>query len=364
MALEIGIVGLPNVGKSTLFNALTRTRKANVANYPFCTIDPNIGVVEVPDPRVKELAKIAKLQKIVPATVTFVDIAGLVKGASKGEGLGNQFLAAIRECKAIAEVVRVFEDAEVIHSYETVDPKRDIEIIHAELILADLQTLEKRLLKAESEAKSGDKKSIEYLEKLEKLQEGLGQGKFGLEVFPEEWERKIFNDLCLLTMKEVLYLANIHESQVGKISLEELREKMGLSAITEIVPISAKIEEELGALSEGEAREFLQQLGIKESGLASLIKAAYRTLGLQTFFTAGPKEVRAWTIRKGVKAAEAAGVIHSDFEKGFIAAEVISYDDYLQYAGELQAKEHGKMRIEGKDYEVKDGDIIHFRFAV
>lgn len=364
MSLKIGIVGLPNVGKSTLFNALTKTRKANVANYPFCTIDPNVGVVEVPDIRLKKLAEIVKPAKIIPAACEFVDIAGLVRGASKGEGLGNQFLANIRECQAIAEVVRVFEDGDVIHSYETVDPKRDIEIIHAELILADLQTLEKRLSKAKSEARSNEKKAIEYVEKLETLNKTLGEGKFAIEVLRTADEKKYFQDLSLLTAKEVLYIANIHESSIGKISPQELHKKLGLPEGAEIIPISAKIEEELGALTDEEAQEFLQELGIKESGLSALIHAAYRTLGLQTFFTAGPKEARAWTVRKGAKAPEAAGVIHSDFEKGFIAADVISYEDFVTCGGELGAKEHGKMRVEGKEYVIRDGDVVHFKFNV
>ncbi len=364
MSLKIGIVGLPNVGKSTLFNALTRTRKANVANYPFCTIDPNVGIVEVPDPRLIKLAEMVKPKQIIPATCEFVDIAGLVRGASKGEGLGNQFLANIRECAAIAEVVRVFGDSDVIHSYGNVDPKRDIEIIHAELILADLQTVEKRLSKAKSEARSGDKKAAEYFVHLEKLHKALGEGKFACEALATPEDKKYFMDLSLLTAKEVLYIANIHESQIGKISKKELCEKMGLPESSEVVQISAKIEEELGQMEMAEAEVFLQDLGIAESGLSALIHAAYRTLGLQTYFTAGPKEVRAWTFHKGAKAPEGAGVIHSDFEKGFIAAEVIAYDDYVNFGGELGAKEHGKMRVEGKEYVMHDGDVAHFRFAV
>lgn len=364
MSLQIGIVGLPNVGKSTLFNALTKTRKANVANYPFCTIDPNVGVVEVPDPRIKTLADMVNPERVMPATVEFVDIAGLVRGASKGEGLGNKFLANIRECAAIAEVVRVFEEGDIIHSYGNVDPKRDIEIIHAELILADLQTLEKRLSKAKSDVRSNDKKAGEYLEKIEKLNKAFGEGKFALEVCRTDEDRKYFFDLSLLTMKEVLYIANIHESNIGKITHDELAQKLGLPETAEIVPISAKIEEELGALSDEEAEIFLKDLGIQEGGLSALIHAAYRTLGLQTYFTAGPKEVRAWTVHKGAKAPEAAGVIHSDFEKGFIAAEVIAYDDFVSYGGELGAKEHGKARIEGRDYVMRDGDVVHFKFNV
>lgn len=358
MSLKIGITGLPNVGKSTLFNALTKTRKANVANYPFCTIDPNVGVVEVPDPRLKKLVEMVKPVKVIPAITEFVDIAGLVRGASKGEGLGNQFLANIRECAAIAEVVRVFEDSDVVHSYGNIDPKRDIEIIHAELILADLQTLEKRFVKAKADIKSHDKKAEEYLLKLENLKKALGEGKFA-----SEDERKYFADLSLLTAKEVLYIANIHESKIG-ISQKDLREKLGLPDSVEVIPISAKIEEEIAQLSDEESQEFLKELGLEESGLSALIHGAYRTLGLITFFTAGPKEVHAWTIKKGTKAPQAAGTIHSDFEKGFIAAEVISYDDYGKYGGELGAKENGKMRVEGKEYVMQDGDVMHFRFAV
>lgn len=364
MSLQIGIVGLPNVGKSTLFNALLRQKKAQAANYPFCTIDPNVGVVMVPDVRLKKLAEMVKPGKVIPATVEFVDIAGLVKGASKGEGLGNQFLANIRECNAIAEVVRVFEDANVIHVHDSVDPKRDIEIINTELLLADLQTLEKRLSKAKSEVKSGMAKAKAYAELLERVNAMLDNGKWVSDGNFSEDDMEQLRDLHFLTQKKVLYIANVHENELTACTLEFLHEKLGLSKKAEIIPISAKVEEELSELSEEEADAFLKELGAKESGLNALIHATYRTLGLQTYFTAGPKEVRAWTVKKGDKAPQAAGVIHSDFEKGFISVEVISYEDYISCAGELSAKEKGKMRVEGKDYVFKDGDVVHFRFNV
>lgn len=364
MALQIGIVGLPNVGKSTLFNALLRQKKAQAANYPFCTIDPNVGVVMVPDVRLKKLAGMVSPEKTIPAAVEFVDIAGLVKGASKGEGLGNQFLANIRECNAIAEVVRVFEDPDVIHVHESVDPKRDIEIIKTELLLADLQTLEKRLSKAKSEVRSGLAKAKTYAELLERVNTLLDSGKWVSEGNFTVEQREALSDLHFLTQKKVLYIANVHENELSKLTQEFLHEKLGLQKEAEIIPISAKVEEELSELSEDEAEEFLIELGIKEGGLQALIHAAYRTLGLQTYFTAGPKEVRAWTIKKGDKAPQAAGVIHSDFEKGFISVEVISYDDYIACNGEQGAKEKGKMRVEGKDYVFREGDVVHFRFNV
>lgn len=364
MPLQIGIVGLPNVGKSTLFNALTRTRKANVANYPFCTIDPNVGVVEVPDERLKKLTEMVKPARVIPAAVEFVDIAGLVKGASKGEGLGNKFLANIRECHAIAEVVRVFHDPNVIHVHGDILPKRDIEIICAELLLADLETLGKRLEKAKSEAKSGDPKAIAYASLLAKLKEHLETGKLAHDFAASKEIRDFLRDLHLLTDKPFFYIANVHESEISQITRESLHEELGLSASAEVIPISAKIEEELAQMSDSEAQVFLDDLGLKEPGLFALIHAAYRTLGYITFFTAGPKEVRAWTTTKGAKAPQAAGVIHTDFEKGFIAAEVIAYKDFVECDGELGAKEHGKMRVEGKDYVMQDGDVVHFRFNV
>lgn len=364
MALQIGIVGLPNVGKSTLFNALTKTQKAAVANFPFCTIDPNIGVVEVPDERLKTLAQLVHPQRVIPATVEFVDIAGLVRGASKGEGLGNKFLAKIRECHAIAELVRIFHDPNVIHVHGDISPQRDREIIEAELMLADLETVEKRLAKAKEEVKSGDSKKIAYAEVLGQLQKHLSEGKLASGFVAEHDVHGELRDLHLLTNKPLLYIANIHESEISKLDREALRRDLGVLASAEIIPISAKIEEEIAQLSDGEAKVFLDDLGLSEPGLFSVIKAAYRALGYMTFFTAGPKEVRAWQIAKGATAPAAAGVIHTDFEKGFIAAEVIAYRDFIECGGEHGAKEKGKMRVEGKNYIMCDGDVVHFRFNV
>lgn len=364
MVLQIGIVGLPNVGKSTLFNALTRTRKANVANYPFCTIDPNVGIVEVPDERLKKLTQMLNPAKVLPATVEFVDIAGLVKGASKGEGLGNKFLANIRECNAIAEVVRVFSDPNVIHVHGDVLPQRDIEIIEAELILADLDTLGKRLDKAKAEAKSGNQKAASYAALLAKLRDHLSSGKKAFDFAATAEEKDSLKDLHLLTNKPFLYIANVHEDEIKNVDKTALAPQLGIKNAEHVIPISAKIEEELAQLSDEEAKAFLDDLGLKEPGLYALIHAAYRTLGYLTFFTAGPKEVRAWTTVQGAVSPQAAGVIHTDFEKGFIAAEVISFDDYVSCGGEQGAKEKGKMRVEGKEYVMKDGDVVHFRFNV
>lgn len=364
MPLQIGIVGLPNVGKSTLFNALTKSRKANVANYPFCTIDPNVGVVEVPDERLTKLAELVKPQKVIPATVEFVDIAGLVKGASKGEGLGNKFLAHVRECAALAQVVRIFSDPNVIHVHGEVHPKRDIEIIQSELILADLETVEARVSKAKSEAKSGDPHKIEYVAIIEKLKIHLGEGKLAFDFAKNLPHHEILDDLHLLTNKPFLWIANVHESEIKNWNDERFRSELGITQESELIPISAKIESELAQLTPEEAREFLDELGLKEAGLNSLIQAAYRILGYMTFFTAGPKEVRAWTVKQGASAPEAAGVIHTDFQKGFIAAEVVAYNDFVDCGGELGAKEKGKLRVEGKEYTVCDGDVMHFRFNV
>ncbi len=361
--MKIGIVGLPNVGKSTLFNALTRSKGAMAANYPFCTIEPNVGIVEVPDVRIQKLKDIVKTEKIIPAIVEFVDIAGLVKGASVGEGLGNQFLAHIRECDAIAQVIRAFEDGNVIHVHGNVDPKRDIEILETELILADLQTLEKRLSKAQSEAKSGDKKKQQYAQTLEKVERLLASGKKVIDAQLQSEEKEALLDLHLLTAKPILYIANVHENEIANINVEALKNKLGLSASMQIIPISAKIEEELGALSEEEAQTFLQELGLKETGLNMLIHAAYATLGLITYFTAGVQEVHAWTIHKGDTAPKAAGVIHTDFEKGFIRAEVMNCEDMVKYGGEAAVREKGLLRLEGKEYLVKDGDVMHFLFS-
>ena len=364
MPLQIGIVGLPNVGKSTLFNALTRSHKANVANYPFCTIDPNVGVVEVPDVRLQKLTEMVKPERVMPATVEFVDIAGLVKGASKGEGLGNKFLANIRECHAIAQVVRTFHDPNVIHVHGDISPKRDIEIIHAELILADLETLGRRLSEAKAKVKSGDQKTTGVLQILADLKAHFDRGGLAYDFVDTKEKNEAVKDLHLLTDKPFLYIANVGESEIKTFDKIKFAQECGLLPASEIIPISAKIEEELAQMEESDAKVFLEDLGMKEPGLFALIHAAYRTLGYMTFFTAGPKEARAWTTKTDATAPQAAGVIHTDFEKGFIAAEVISYEDYVAYNGEAGAKDKGKVRIEGKEYIMKDGDVVHFRFNV
>lgn len=362
MSLKIGIVGLPNVGKSTLFNALTRSKSAQSANYPFCTIDPNVGIVEVPDERLDALAKAVNPEQIIPTVIEFVDIAGLVKGASEGEGLGNKFLSHIRECHAIAQVVRVFEDNDIIHVHGEIHPQKDREIIEAELIFADLQTLEKRLHKAQAEAKSNDKKKVVYADLLKKIETSLHQGILVSQMDLSEEEMLEVRDLHFLTSKPLLYIANLHENEVGNINMEDLRKKLNITGDISLVPISARVEEELGGFSEEESKEFLESLGLKETGLNSLIKESYKLLNLITYFTAGPKEVRAWTVRKGSKAPQAAGVIHTDFEKGFIKAEVISWGDFVECGNEAQAKEKGLMRLEGREYIVQDGDVMHFKF--
>jgi GTP-binding protein YchF len=361
--MKIGIVGLPNVGKSTLFNALTKSASAMAANYPFCTIDPNVGVVEVPDPRMEKLAELVKPERIVPAVVEFVDIAGLVKGASEGEGLGNQFLAHIRECDAIGQVLRLFQDDNVIHVHGGVDARRDLEIIDTELILADLQTLQKRLGKAKNDAKSGDKARVVYAQLLERLEAELQSGKKAIDLQLTDEELEMTRDLHLLTAKPFLYILNIAEQDLKTIIVEQIRKDMGLPEGAKLIPISARVEEELVNFTEEEARDLLDQLGIRESGLNALIHAAYDTLGLMTYFTAGPKEVRAWTIHKGDTAPRAAGVIHTDFEKKFIRAEVIGYEDYVGAGGESGAREKGLLRVEGKEYVVRDGDVMHFRHS-
>lgn len=361
--MKIGIVGLPNVGKSTLFNALTRSRGAKAENFPFCTIDPNVGIVEVPDERLWKLKETVKTEKVIPAIVEFVDIAGLVKGASEGEGLGNQFLAHIRECDAIAQVVRVFEDSKVIHVHDSVDPKRDKEIIETELILADFQTTQKRLDKARSESKSGDKKKIAYFEFIEKIDKMLSEGKKIIDIGLTDEERALLKDLHLLTAKPLLYIANVHENELGKIDIDKLSQNLELTENQRVIPISAKIEEELGSLPPEEAEMFLKEMGLEETGLNALIHAAYETLGLITYFTAGVQEVRAWTIKRGDTAPRAAGVIHTDFEKGFIRAEVVRWEDLVECNGEAAARERGKLRTEGKEYIVKDGDVMHFFFS-
>ena len=364
MALKIGIVGLPNVGKSTLFNALTRTRGAQAANYPFCTIEPNIGIVEVPDERLKKLAELVHPEKIVPAAIEFVDIAGLVKGASKGEGLGNAFLSHIREVDAICHVVRVFTGGDIIHVDGNVDPKRDRDTIETELMLADLQMIQKRIEKNAGAARTGDKLKIMEQGACQKIEKELLAGKMasGAELLPEE--EVLVKSLFLLTRKPIVYAANVAEDQLHTLSAHVLKEQLGLPATAELVTVSAKIEEDLQDLSEDDAKEFLKDLGVTSSGLDSLIHAAYAALGYITYFTAGVKEVRAWNIPKGSTGPQAAGVIHTDFEKGFIRAETIAYADYVAAGSEVKAKEAGKMRAEGKEYIVQDGDIMHFRFNV
>ncbi|OGJ43533.1 redox-regulated ATPase YchF [Candidatus Peregrinibacteria bacterium RIFCSPLOWO2_01_FULL_48_20] len=363
MNLQIAIVGLPNVGKSTLFNALTRSNAAQAANYPFCTIDPNVGVVEVPDPRLKALAEVCNPQKIIPAIVEFVDVAGLVKGASQGEGLGNQFLSHIRECHAVAEVIRYFKDDNVTHVHNSVDPKRDREVIEAELILADLQTLEKRIGKVASEARTGDKEKIALNALLERLKPEMESGKLALQVPMTDEEKLLLRDLHLITMKPLMILVNVGEKEVAAVNVEELRKVLDLPSGAKVIPISAKVEADLVSFSEEEAAAYLKDLGLDESGLHRVIREAYSVLGLQTYFTAGEKEVRAWTVRKGALAPEAAGVIHTDFEKGFIKAEVIDWKDFVECRGEVKAREKGLLRMEGKEYSVRDGDVMHFRFA-
>ena len=364
MGLKIGIVGLPNVGKSTLFNALTRTAAAQAANFPFCTIEPNVGEVAIPDARLEKLAKVAKSQQLVPARMSFVDIAGLVKGASKGEGLGNQFLANIRECDAVIYVLRCFEDSNIIHVAGKVDPLSDAEVVETELMLADLESLEKRLNGLEKKAKQGDKEAkIAHglvLQAIELLREGK-LARLVKRSDPDE--EKAFQGLQLLTAKPVLYVCNVDEASAA--TGNEYSRKVAEYASTHeagCVVISAEIESQLAQLPDEEQKEFLSTLELEEAGRNKLIREGYKLLGLQTYFTAGPKEARAWTIHKGDKAPQAAGVIHSDFERGFIRAQTIGFDDYINLGGEVPAKEAGKARDEGKEYVVKDGDVMLFRF--
>jgi GTP-binding protein YchF len=366
MSLSVGIVGLPNVGKSTLFNAITQAG-AESANYPFCTIEPNVGVVEVPDERLQELAKIVNPQKIVPTAFKFVDIAGLVEGASKGEGLGNKFLAHIREVDAIVQVVRCFIDENITHVNGKVDPIRDIEVITMELILADIETIEKRLDKSRKNLKGGDKKVAQEVECLEKVKAALYEDQPARTLDLTEDELSIVKTLHLLTMKPVLYVTNVSEEEAADAANNELVQKVKVHAATEgasVIWVSAKVESEISELDDEEKALFLEELGLEESGLNRLIKAAYQLLGLQTYFTAGVQEVRAWTIRRGTKAPQAAGVIHSDFERGFIRAEVVAYTDLVSHGSMNQVKEKGLLRLEGKEYTVDDGDVMHFRFNV
>ncbi len=364
LSLKIGIVGLPNVGKSTLFNALTRSHGAQAANYPFCTIEPNIGIVEVPDERLQQLAAIITPEKVVPAIVEFVDIAGLVKGASKGEGLGNAFLSHIREVDAICHVVRIFDGGEIIHVEGTIDPKRDREIIEAELIIADLDKVSKKISKIDGGARSGNKELVKELDVLTKVKSALDSGKLASTVVIDKELQPILKGLELLTSKKMIYALNTDEKSIAVLPISEAKAKAGLSESDTAVLVSAKLEEELIELSPEDALGMLKELGIATSGLDRLIHGAYDALGLQTYFTAGVKEVRAWTVKKGATAPEAAGVIHTDFEKGFIRAETISFADFIACGGEAKAKEAGKLRVEGKEYVVKDGDVMHFRFNV
>ncbi len=370
MKLNVGIVGLPNVGKSTIFNALTETAKAGVANYPFCTIDPNVGVVDVPDERLNKLSQMSGSQKIIPATIEFVDIAGLVKGASKGEGLGNQFLSNIRNVSAIAHVVRCFEDSDVVHVEGSVNPVRDAEIIETELILSDLQTVEKRLEKVIKPAKSGNKEAkfeVQVLEKAKDILENLQPLRTNLDKFSEDEIEYMKKTIFPLTLKPIMYVANIGEEDLPEGEnnkyVKQIKEKAQKEGAP-VVVLSGKVEQELIEIPKEERGELLEAYGLKEPGLNKMIRTGYNLLDLITYFTSGEKETRAWTIKRGTKAPQAAGEIHSDFERGFIAAEVINYDELVKHGSMQKAKEAGAVRIEGKDYVVQDGDVMLFRFNV
>ena len=361
MGFKTGIVGLPNVGKSTLFNALTRTAAAQAANFPFCTIEPNVGEVAVPDARLDKLAEIAGSKQTIPTRMTFVDIAGLVKGASKGEGLGNQFLANIRECDAIAHVVRCFEDGDVTHVDGRVNPVEDARVIETELMLADMESIEKRLQGLVRKVRGGDKEAVQQERLLKAALAALEEGRPARAVTVDEEDEKAWKGLQLLTSKPILYVCNVDEAHAGagnehSRAVEEMAAQEGAGSVV----ISAKIEEEISQLDPEEAQMFLEEMGLEEAGLDRLIRAGYQLLDLITYFTVGPKEARAWTIRAGTLAPQAAGVIHGDFERGFIRAETISYEDFVEHGGEQGAKDAGKMRVEGKSYVVQDGDVMHF----
>ena len=361
MGIKCGIVGLPNVGKSTLFNALTKAGIA-AANFPFCTIEPNVGVVPVPDPRLNALSEIVKPQKCIPTAVEFVDIAGLVAGAASGEGLGNKFLAHIREVDAITHVVRCFENDDVIHVSNRIDPIADIETIDTELALADLESVDKAIARYERVAKGGDKDAKAKIDVLGKLRAALDQGKAARTVALDDDEKVVIRDLFLLTLKPVMYVANVQEDGfTGNPHLDAVRARAEAEG-AQVVPVCAAIEEELSQLEDADRDAFLADLGLDEPGLNRVIRAAYALLGLQTYFTAGVKEVRAWTVKAGATAPQAAGVIHTDFEKGFIRAETVGYDDFIKYRGEAGARDAGRLRLEGKEYRVQEGDILPFRF--